>query len=68
MARKITKKLVSEALEYVKQDLLDRFDESLSFFTYDQNEQHKSQLDEDWYWSNEELRKFYSELENIKIR
>lgn len=67
MARKITKKLVNEALAYVKQDLLDRFDESLAFFTYDQNEQHRAQLEEDWFWFNEELQMFYKELEDIKI-
>lgn len=68
MARKITKKLVKEALEYVKQDLLDRFDESLSSFTYEQNDEHRAQLEEDWFWFNEEMQKFYSELENIKIK
>lgn len=68
MARKITKKLVSEALAYVKRDLLDRFDESLSYFTDEQNCGHRVQLEEDWYWFNEELQKFYSELKNIKIQ
>ncbi len=67
MARKITKKLVTEALAYVKQDLLDRFDESLTYFTDEYNCTHRGQLDEDWFWFNEELQMFYKELEDIKI-
>lgn len=68
MARKITKKLVDEALEYLKQDLIDRWDESLNSFTCQENQLHKEKLDEDWFWDNEELLMLRMQLENFKIR
>lgn len=68
MARKITKKLVDEALEYLKQDLIDRWDESLNYFTCQENRLHKEKLDEDWFWDNEELLMLRMQLENFKIQ
>lgn len=68
MARKITKKLVDEALEYLKQDLIDRWDESLNYFTCQENRLYKEKLDEDWFWDNEELLMLRMQLENFKIQ
>lgn len=68
MARKITKKLVDEALEYLKQDLIDRWEESLNYFTCQENQLHKEKLDEDWFWDNEGLLMLRMQLENFKIQ